>query len=80
MNKYNTIVPNGYNLREGGNSGRHNDETKKKISETLKNRTDIIRCKSQLGKPHTDEIKKKISESLKGFKQTQESIQKEQNY
>ena len=41
MNKYNSIVPNGYNLRQGGNSGRHNEETKKKISETLKNRTDI---------------------------------------
>ena len=74
MNKYNTIVPNGYNLRQGGNSGRHNEETKKKISETLKNRTDIVRCK--IGKPHTDENKKRISESLKGIKQTQESIQK----
>ena len=37
MNKYNTIVPNGYNLREGGNSGKHHEETKTKISETLKN-------------------------------------------
>ena len=59
MNKYNTLVPNGYNLREGGNSGRHHEETKRKISETLKNRTDIVRGKSQLGKPHTEEIKKK---------------------
>jgi group I intron endonuclease len=76
MNKYNTLVPNGYNLREGGNSGKHNEETKRKISETLKNRTDIIRGKSQLGKPHTEEIKNKISKSLIGIKQKPESIQK----
>ena len=68
MNKYNTLVPNGYNLREGGNNGRHNDETKRKISEALKNRTDIVRSKSQLGKPHTEEVKRKISQSLMGRK------------
>ena len=29
MRKYNTLVPNGYNLREGGNSGKHHEDTKK---------------------------------------------------
>jgi group I intron endonuclease len=76
IKKYNTLVPNGYNLREGGNGGRHNEETKKKISESLKNRTDIIYSKNQLGRPHTEEIKKKISNSLKGRKLSKESIQK----
>jgi group I intron endonuclease len=76
IKKYNTLVPNGYNLREGGNGGRHNEETKQKISESLKNRTDIIYGKHQLGKPHTEEVKKKISNSLKGIKQQAESIQK----
>jgi group I intron endonuclease len=28
MHKYNTLVPNGYNLREGGNSGKHHEERK----------------------------------------------------
>lgn len=76
MNKYDTLVPNGYNLREGGNSGRHHEETKRKISESLKNRTDIVRSKSQLGKPHTEEIKNKISKALIGIKHKPESIQK----
>jgi ElaB/YqjD/DUF883 family membrane-anchored ribosome-binding protein len=70
-------VPNGYNLRSGGNNGgKHNEETKRKISETLKNRTDIIRYKSQLGKSHTEEVKNKISNSLKGIKKKSETIEK----
>ena len=71
---YNTLVPNGYNLREGGNGGKHSEETKKKISESLKNRTDIIRNKPQLGKPHTDEVKLKISNSLKNKPKKTETI------
>jgi len=35
IQKYNCLVPNGYNLRLGGNSGTHNAETKQKIAETL---------------------------------------------
>lgn len=63
IHKCNTLVPNGYNLREGGNSGKHHEETKKKISATLKLRN----CsKPQVGRPHTDESKKKISNALKG--------------
>ena len=67
----NSIAPNGYNLKEGGSSGKQHEETKKKISDTLKNRTniiDIIRPKPQLGKPHTEETKQKISNALKGRK------------
>jgi group I intron endonuclease len=36
MDKYNTLVPNGYNLRKAGNNGAHNEETKLKISTILK--------------------------------------------
>ena len=35
MKKYNTIVPNGYNLREAGNNGNHNQETKNKIANSV---------------------------------------------
>ena len=47
---YNCLVPNGYNLRLGGNSGKHNEETKRKISETLKNKyktEEISRIRTQ---------------------------------
>jgi group I intron endonuclease len=76
IKQYKTIVPSGYNLREGGNSSKHNEETKKKISEKLKNRTDLVHSKHQLGKPHSEEVKRKISNSLKGIKHSQETIQK----
>ena len=38
IKQYNSLVPNGYNLRLGGNSGKHNIETKQKISDSLKTR------------------------------------------
>jgi group I intron endonuclease len=68
INKFNSMAPNGYNLREGGKSGRQHEDTKNKISETLKNRTDIFNSKAQLGKHHTQETKMKISKKLKGRK------------
>ena len=34
--EYNTLKPTGYNLKIGGSSGKHLDETKQKISEKLK--------------------------------------------
>ena len=39
IEQYKCLVPNGYNIRLGGNSGKHHDETKRKIAATLlKNR------------------------------------------
>lgn len=39
IEQYNCLVPNGYNIRLGGNSGKHHEDTKRKIAETLlKNR------------------------------------------
>ena len=76
IKKYNCLVPNGYNLRNGGNNGKHNEETKNKISKSLKNKIDVIYSKPQLGKPHNEETKKKISNSLKGKKKKKEAINK----
>jgi len=36
ISKYNTISPNGYNLTKGGNGGVQSDDTKLKISESVK--------------------------------------------
>ncbi len=76
IKKFNSLVPNGYNLREGGNSSKHNEETKKKISASMKGRTDIVHAKPQLGKPHTEETKQKLREFNTGKKHTLESLKK----
>jgi group I intron endonuclease len=80
INKYNTIVPNGYNLSSGGdcNNTQH-EETKRKISCTLKvkkRQPGYIHSKPQLGKPHSPEVKAKISRSLKNRILTKESLEK----
>lgn len=52
---YNCLVPNGYNVKDGGNKIYMSEEGKRRISEKAKNR--II----------TEEHKKKVSEGLKKF-------------
>ena len=67
IKKYDCLAPNGYNLKLGGSSGRHHEESKKKISESLKTaykNGNAIHSKHQLGKPHNEITKKKISETL----------------
>jgi len=78
IEKYKSLVPNGYNLRRGGNSGRHHTETKQKISDTLKMRyqNGLVPPRNQLGIPHSEITKKRISESLKGRIISQESTNK----
>jgi len=58
MDHFNTLVPNGYNLREAGNHGHHNEETKKKIRESLKERYNNL----------SEEEKKKYRDKYIGFK------------
>jgi group I intron endonuclease len=71
IKKFNTIVPNGYNLKQGGNNGgKHHSQTKKKISETLK----ITFSK------RTDEQKKIDSERFLGEKNSQYKCNLTQEY
>jgi group I intron endonuclease len=58
----NTLVPNGYNLRQGGNKGKHSEGTKKKISDALIGRS---KPRPKTGIPLSEETKKKISISCK---------------
>ena len=51
-------VKEGYNIRGGGQGGRHSEETKRKMSIAAK------------GRKHSDDTKKKISESVKDWEIT----------
>jgi group I intron endonuclease len=76
INKYNSVSPNGYNLRLGGNNGgKHSEETKRKISESLKKTLNSNNNK-KVGKPHTEETKIKLSNISKGRKHKIETIEK----
>ena len=79
MEKYNTLVPNGYNLRAAGNHGSHNEETKRKIGETVKEyysklspdqRKELYGQRvgeknHNFGKKMPDHVKEKISTTMK---------------
>ena len=74
ISKYNTLSPNGYNLKVGGNNSKHHPDTIKKISESLKGRITNPNCvgkklsedhKDKLRKGFTDERRKQISEVSK---------------
>ena len=73
IKKYNTIAPNGYNLKEGGNNSKHHPETIELIRTSLKGRKlskgHIEKMRINMtGKKHSEETKHKLSISLKGAK------------
>lgn len=76
IEQYKCLVPNGYNIRLGGNSGKHHEETKRKIGEALKNRYKNGMVHSKLGKHPSEETRKKLSEARKGKKLSRETIDK----
>ena len=69
-----TLVPSGYNLREGGGStGKLSEETKKKISDALSGEKNPMYGKTgekhpMFEKEHTEESKQKMSEAKSGEK------------
>jgi len=67
ITEYNTIVPNGYNLKEGGLGGKHTIETKEKLSKISKKmwneKRDEMIQKRKI--QWTDERKSKLSITLK---------------
>ncbi len=61
IENYNTIAPNGYNLKSGGNQKvKFSEDTKLKMRQNHKH------TKTFLGKQHTLETKVKISQNLQG--------------
>lgn len=80
IKKFNTLVPNGYNLKEGGNNSRHNEETRRLISQNRKGKglnyvtEEMRRDRSvrfmgeknpNFGKPVSEEQRAQISERMK---------------
>jgi|688.fasta_scaffold802758_1 group I intron endonuclease len=63
--KYNTIYPNGYNLLPGGNNKKHNEYTKKILSEKMMGEKN-----PNFGKKRTPEQLKLMSEKMKGSNNT----------
>ena len=62
IKRYNSIVPNGYNLTSGGEKGKvHSPESRKKMSKSLKGRK-----APNKGQPMSKEQREKMSKSLKG--------------
>jgi len=69
--EYNTLTPNGYNMKTGGEGGNLSLESRKKISvgrigiKFSEEHINNLRL-SHLNKKHTEEQKQKISQTLKG--------------
>ena len=78
VKEYNTLVPNGYNLTNGGCSisgYKHSEDTKQKMSLKSKGIKKSIEHNKKNSESHkgqiiSDETKKKISDKLKGIKKT----------
>ena len=58
---FNTLYPNGYNLTKGGGGCVACEETRKKMSKSMKGRPSANK-----GKPMSEEQKKKLSDAHKG--------------
>ena len=58
---FKTLYPNGYNLEEGGCGGVPCEETRRKMSESMKGRESTFK-----GKHHSEEAKCKMSKTKKG--------------
>jgi group I intron endonuclease len=74
MKSLNSMVPNGYNLKTGGSSGKHHEETKKKISIALQ------KTHYQIGRPISEESKKKMSITLRNKSRSTKILQYDLNH
>lgn len=68
IEKLNTRVPNGYNIREGGGNGIHSEESKAKMREIQNNRSQEWKDNMQSGyirRSQNEEWKSELSKSAK---------------
>lgn len=73
IKEWNTLSPNGYNLKTGGNNGRHSPETRRRMSESSQGNAPTYGMR---GKKHSPETRKKLSEIHTGRKHTEEARRK----
>jgi len=66
IKKFNSLSPNGYNLELGGGNKRCHEESKIKISNTLKGRSFVHRYTGGNKMPRTQEQKAHLSSLIKG--------------
>ncbi len=76
-----TLVPNGYNLTEGGRGGRHSWETRQRMSEAHNGHKVSKETRRKIGEAHkglkhSKEAKRKMSETCMGRKLLEETKQK----
>ena len=64
IKRYNTLVPNGYNLSLGGEHGKHSEVSRQKMSDIQKSNP----SRGMLGKKHSVETRKRMSETQSGEK------------
>lgn len=67
---FDSLVPNGYNLQNGGKNCRCTESTKQKLSELNRGKNN-----PNYGKPRSEETKRKVSNARKGMKFTDEHKQ-----
>ncbi len=85
IKKYNALVPNGYNILEGGPGGgfkgrTHSEESKKKMSESLKqNYINNPQLKRKISEKNRILINNKIREGIKNSKKFQQMILNKKN-
>lgn len=75
----NTLSPNGYNLKTGGDKGTHSEETKLKMSMSAKGRLHSIETRekiSAINRSQSEETKYKRAASLRGQKRSPETKEK----
>ena len=73
IEKFNTVSPYGYNLTTGGEGGSPSEETRRKISASLKGKTFSQETRRKIseantGRKHSEEFRRKMSEAHTGKK------------
>lgn len=80
IERFNTIKPNGYNIRTGGNNSRLHESSKIKIGNANRGRIVSDETRKKLatfkGKKHSEEHKENMRAKMTGRKFSDETIQK----